>query len=263
MPEELQIRVHGQGGLPTVIYLPGLHGDWTLIGGFRKALQGRARFVEFTYPRSLTWSLEDYAAAIEHALQSKRVAKGWLVGESFGSQVVWPLVSRGKFDIEGVVLAGGFVRHPALWLVRLTRGLAANAPSRCITTLLFGWAKVARLRFRKEPEVLATVNEFIARRTQLDLQAVTHRLQLIAENDPCAIAREARVPVYAITGFIDPVVPWHSVRKWLKANCPALREYRIIRADHVVLSTASRQAAEQIMTWISSNRQGISDPATV
>jgi len=53
MAEELQLRIHGEGSLPTLIYLPGLHGDWTLIGGFRQALAGRARFVEVTYPRTL------------------------------------------------------------------------------------------------------------------------------------------------------------------------------------------------------------------
>jgi hypothetical protein len=54
MPEELQLRIHGEATLPTLVYLPGLHGDWTLVGGFLRALGGRVRFVEMTYPRSLT-----------------------------------------------------------------------------------------------------------------------------------------------------------------------------------------------------------------
>ena len=68
MNEELQLRIHGDAALPTLIYLPGLHGDWTLVTSFRLALAGRVRFVEFTYPRTLMWSLEDYARAIEAAL---------------------------------------------------------------------------------------------------------------------------------------------------------------------------------------------------
>ena len=36
MDEKLQLRIYGDDSLPTLIYLPGLHGDWTLIGGFRK-----------------------------------------------------------------------------------------------------------------------------------------------------------------------------------------------------------------------------------
>ncbi|HYG34198.1 MAG TPA: hypothetical protein VEC99_05415, partial [Clostridia bacterium] len=68
MFEKVEIRIHHPNAQPTLIYLPGLHGDWTLVGGFRRELRGRARFVELTYPRTLTWSLEDYAAGVEQAL---------------------------------------------------------------------------------------------------------------------------------------------------------------------------------------------------
>ena len=71
MTEALQIRVHGPAELPALIYLPGLHGDWTLIGGLRASLVGRVRFVEFTYPRTVAWSLDDYAAAIEGGCWSR------------------------------------------------------------------------------------------------------------------------------------------------------------------------------------------------
>jgi hypothetical protein len=109
---------------------------------------------------------------------------------------------------------------------------------------------VARFRFRHEPEVLAAVNEFIARRTELDRQAAKHRLHLIACNDPCAVARRTAVPVYAMAGVLDPVVPWPWVRRWLRRNCACLREYRIFRADHNVLSTASKAAADQAVEWM-------------
>ena len=47
----IQVRISGGPELPTLIYVPGLHGDWTLVGSFRKAVKGRVRFVEMTYPR--------------------------------------------------------------------------------------------------------------------------------------------------------------------------------------------------------------------
>src|SRR5437868_5659534 len=105
MSEELQIRIHGDSSLPTLIYLPGLHGDWTLIGRFRRALGSRVRFAEVTYPRTLTWSLDDYAAGVEEALAKNGITEGWLLGESFSSQVVWPILSRRKFVAKGVILA--------------------------------------------------------------------------------------------------------------------------------------------------------------
>ncbi len=130
------------------------------------------------------------------------------------------------------------------------RGALRQHPDGALRPILFAYARVARLRFRNEPEVLAAIGEFVARRTDLDLQAVRHRLHLLRANDPCALARQIQVPVYALTGFLDPVVPWFLVRPWLKRNCRALREYRILRADHIVLSTASRAAADLVVQWM-------------
>jgi pimeloyl-ACP methyl ester carboxylesterase len=247
----LETRIHGDASLPTLIYLPGLHGDWTLIGSFRRALAGRVRFVEVTYPRTLTWSLEDYARGVETALAEQGIVRGWLLGESFSSQVVWSLVARNQFQIEAVILAGGFVRHPMRWGVRLAELLCGGISLRLLTCILFGYSKVARFRFRHAPETLANLHEFFARRTEPDRQAATHRLRLIAHNDPSAIARHVNPPLYALTGLLDPVVPWYWVRRWLKQNCPSLREYRILcRADHNVLSTAPQAAADLVVRWI-------------
>src|SRR4051812_36299453 len=135
--EELQLRFHGPPALPVLVYLPGLHGDWTLIGRFRRALRERVRFVEVTYPRTLDWSLDDYAAALEKVLRENGIESGWVIAESFGSQIVWPLLERGRFHVLGVVLAGGFVRHPARWALRLAEKLAGSLPLGLITKVLF------------------------------------------------------------------------------------------------------------------------------
>jgi pimeloyl-ACP methyl ester carboxylesterase len=255
MEEHLQLRIQGDASQPTLIYLPGLHGDWTLIGSFKRALGNRARFVEITYPRTLTWSLDDYAANLEAALAEKGITRGWLIGESFSSQVVWPIVARGKFQIEGIILAGGFVRHPIRAGVRFaerrTRGISLSL----LTRIMFGYAKFARFRYRHSPDTMANIHEFIERRTELDRQAAVHRLRLIAGSDFCEIAKSTKIPVFAITGVLDPIVPWIFVRPWLRRNCPALREYKIVwRADHNVLSTAAEKSAEQIVKWINSTR---------
>jgi pimeloyl-ACP methyl ester carboxylesterase len=251
MSEELQLRIHGGASLPTLIYLPGLHGDWTLIGGFREAVGGKVRFVEFTYPRTLVWSLDDYAAAIETALAQNGITRGWLLGESFASQVVWAMVARGKFRIQGVILAGGFVKHPMRGAVRLAEKLTGRISTAFFVRIIFGYAKIARFRYRRSPETLATIDEFVSRRTELDRRAAQHRLHLIAQNDPCPIARQTNVPVSGLSGFLDPIVPWPFVRRWLGKNCPALRNYKVIRsADHNVLSTAPVDAAKQILDWM-------------
>jgi pimeloyl-ACP methyl ester carboxylesterase len=250
-PEELQIRVHNADARPTLVYLPGLHGDWTLIGGFREALGKRARFVEITYPRTLTWSLEDYAAGIENKLIETGINEAWLLGESFGSQVVWPMLSANRLRVQGVIFAGGFARHPMNWGVRLAERMAGAIPLWMLIRVLFGYARIARWRFRKSPRAVEAINQFIERRTKLDKQAAQHRLHLLTAADPCAIAQQTKLPIYAITGLFDPIVPWIFVRPWFRRNCSALREYRIIwNADHNVLGTAPGKAADFVAKWM-------------
>ena len=77
--ETIQLRVHGAKE-PTLVYLPGLHGDWTLVGAFRDALGGRARLVEFAYPRRTDWTLENYAQAVEEALIAQGIQRAWILG---------------------------------------------------------------------------------------------------------------------------------------------------------------------------------------
>ena len=252
MEEQLQLRIYGDASLPTLVYLPGLHGDWTLIGGFRSAVLGRVRFVEMTYPRTLTWSLADYAEAIEETLAQNGIQRGWLLGESFGSQPLWTMLARGKFQAQGAILAGGFVRHPMKWGMRLLEKITGRVPTYLLVKMIFGCAKFARIRYRRSPETLTTLDEFLARRrSEEDRQAAQHRLQLVAQSDPRAIARNTQVPVYGLAGILDPIVPWPPVRRWLRGNCPALRAYKIIlRADHNVLNTGTKEAAKQILDWI-------------
>ncbi|HEY1662984.1 MAG TPA: alpha/beta hydrolase [Verrucomicrobiae bacterium] len=249
--EKLQFRIYGDESLPALIYLPGMHGDWTLVGSFRKQVIGRVCFVEFTYPRTLEWSLGDYAAAIESALAENGITRGWLLGESFGSQVLWTMVGRKRFHMDGVILAGGFVRHPMRWTVRLAERLFGRISLRMITWSIYTFAKFARFRFRRSPETLEMFHEFVERRTKLDLAAAQYRLHLVAENDPCTIAKEAAIPVYGLTGVLDPIVPWPFVRRWLRGNCPALRDYQVIGSgDHIVLVTAPQKSAAQILKWM-------------
>jgi pimeloyl-ACP methyl ester carboxylesterase len=254
MEDQIQIRIFGSAEKPLLIYLPGLHGDWTLIGSFRRAVADRVRFVEVIYPRTVTWSLNAYAEAIERALQDKGICGGWILAESFGSQIGWQLAARNRFQLLGLVLAGGFVRHPARWSVWLATRLISRVPWIVVLGFMRVYALYGRWRYRHAPEVLADMREFFERRTEEDRQAARHRLKLIWDNDLCAAAKQMRVPVYALTGFLDPVVPWWPVRRWLRNNCQALRGHRLLwQADHTVLATAPKSAAEQILSWINSH----------
>ena len=88
-------------------------------------------------------------------LAKNGITTGWLLGESFSSQVVWAMVARGKFAAQGVILAGGFVKYPnpALWLMEK---IAGRISTRVLVRIIFGYAKVARFRYRRSPQTLAS-----------------------------------------------------------------------------------------------------------
>lgn len=111
--ESLQIRIHGDAGLPALIYLPGIHGDWTLVSSFRECMKPHVRFVEFTYPRTREWSLDDYATAVLDQLAANEIHEGILLGESFGSQVAWAMLARCADGQRVSVLPARQVRAPA------------------------------------------------------------------------------------------------------------------------------------------------------
>jgi len=245
------IRIQGPASAETLVYLPGVHGDWTLIAAFARALADSVRLVQITYPRTLSWSVADYAHHIENTLAEHGIRTGWLLGESFGSQIVWEIVSTERFRAKGVILAGGFAQHPFPFMARVATRLVGRSSFWVLTAAFRAYVTVSRARFRRSPETLACLDEFLARRTQRDCLALQHRLALVAGNDPRSKARCAKMPVFGLTGFWDPIVPWYPARTWLRRNCPGLQGHRVIyKADHNVLGTAPDAAATQVLKWM-------------
>ncbi|MDB6040806.1 MAG: hypothetical protein JWM99_4647 [Verrucomicrobiales bacterium] len=256
--ESLKIRIHGAPGLPVLIYFPGLHGDWTLVASFRKQPEGKVRFVELTYPRTTVWTLCDYAREVLRLLEVNGISSGWLLGESFGSQVVWAVMNSltnisntQSFTPLGIVLAGGFITHPRKWAVRLAWHILANTPKKLLKGSFWIYRMYGRIRYKHARESLAAINDFLARRNEPDRQAILHRLDLIEQADFQSLARAISVPVFYLSGFVDPIVPWASVGPQLKRNCPTFKKRKIIwRADHTVLGSAAKESARVIFGWM-------------
>jgi pimeloyl-ACP methyl ester carboxylesterase len=225
--------------------------------------------VEIAYPRTTTLNIAGYARGIELALQRAGVAGGWLLGESFGSQPAWQLIARWlhtatsdrppttpatrpPFRPRGLILAGGFVRHPIIPGVRLARRLNAALPRWSMQGLFRVYARYARFRHRRAPETLDCLAAFLTNRLAPgDQEAIVHRLGLIATTDLRPMARRTRLPVYYLAGLVDPLVPFPLVRFWLRNNCPGYRRGRTIAdADHNVLATAPQKSASHILDWM-------------
>jgi pimeloyl-ACP methyl ester carboxylesterase len=137
--------------------------------------------------------------------------------------------------------------------VRCAEHLARGVPLTWITSALFFYARIARWRQHADPDVHASIGEFIARRTELDRAAAAHRLRLIAHHDPRDTARATTLPVFFLSGFFDPIVPWPFVRHWLAYHCPGFRASRILPfSHHAVLSVSPKKSADLIATWMRS-----------
>jgi pimeloyl-ACP methyl ester carboxylesterase len=256
MSEEIEIRVFGEATLPTLIYLPGMHGDWTLIPAFRTALQSRARFVEVTYPRTVTWTMQDYGRAINDGLEKAGIASGWLLAESFGSQLAWELIRESRFQVEGLILAAGFVKHPLKLGPGILRRVGQCVPMGVYWAMMNAQSLSLRMQHWRLPEAVAAAREFVARRTALDREAMRHRLALLDGYDPRNVARETKVPVYYLAGAFDPLVPWPLVRRWLRKHCPGYRGGRTVwLAHHNVLAVAPATCARFVLGWMAQGQR--------
>jgi pimeloyl-ACP methyl ester carboxylesterase len=259
VPEELQIRIFGEPTLPTLVYLPGLHGDWTMISSFCAALGDCLRFVEITYPRTLTWTIEDYASAIRQVLASHGVEHGWLLGESFGSQPAWAMLGQSlsrvnSFQVDGLILAAGFVRYPFPTGPLFLSAIGRLVPDFIYRLLMRIYILYSRIRHRRSDDSFSNMREFIARRTSLDRQAMRHRLRLIQGFDPRSVARNCHLPVHYLAGAFDPLVPWPHVRRWLRRNCPGYRGGKTFwLSDHTVLVSSPTSSAACVLRWMNAN----------
>ena len=75
MTEEIEMRVEGEAGRPVLIYLSGVHGDWTLIGNLSRCLRGRVRLVSVIY-QIIGWS--DHNVLNMAANSSARQILAWM-----------------------------------------------------------------------------------------------------------------------------------------------------------------------------------------
>jgi pimeloyl-ACP methyl ester carboxylesterase len=228
----VELRVH-EGDGPTLVYLPGLHGDWGLIGQFRRDLGRRVRFVEFAYSKDPV-TLPDLSRLVHEALGRAGISGGWLLGQSFGSQVAWGLLERG-YAADGVILAGGFVKHPWPWGAAFLRAVMGGLPAGVVKPVYSFYSRACNALARREPERAAEIMEFAARRGAPEWKA----------------ARGAKAPVYYLGGGIDPLVPWPLVTRWLKRECPGYKGAAILPlSDHNVLGSAPKASADRVLGWL-------------
>jgi len=149
----LLYQVSGQEELPPVIYLPGVHGDWTPLALARPLLSEGLRLVEAAYPRVEHWSLEDFGEALEALLDRLGLESAHLVGESFGSLVAWQFGLSRPERVRSLILVGGFSQPPSFRRAALARrALAHDAVSQMVVL----WGSTLLLAIMAETMLKAT-----------------------------------------------------------------------------------------------------------
>lgn len=257
---ELVTQITGPADAPVIIYLPGLHGDWTLMGELRPLLTGRARLVEVAYPHaSAVWGLSDYAARLRAQFLRLELPPAHLLAESFGSLVALRYAMRHRECVRSLILAGGVTRSPGALRMALMRALFAVFPVGMIDRMVE--------RFRRElprrghdPALFQCLGElFPAGRSARGKRASQRRLEIVQRADLRPGLGELRLPVFYLGGGRDSVVPVRREIKTLRKRLPAESRFRselLPKAPHPILPARPRECAELIGGWIAECERG-------
>ena len=250
-------------GVP-IIYLPGVHGDDSLAAGCRDRLGPGLRWVPTRYRVHPGGTLDRLVDEVLWQVRKAGVDHGWLLAESFGSQVAWALLARCRNDRAagfrplGLVLAGGFVRHPMPWAAGCLGRWGRRAPTPLVKAILEVYRAYGWVRFAGDRPALRGLTRFCRRRARpRDRETVADRLELIAEVDLRAAASAVTVPVHALAGCWDVIVPWPPVFRWLARHCPGWRGGRVLAAGgHAVLVERPATSARIVAEWVLGSSRG-------
>ena len=122
-------RVSGDPRAAAVIYLPGVHGDWTAQARARDILSRNFHFVETAYPRIQNWEIDDFAHSLKELLGRLGIRSVHIVGESFGSLVGWQFGIAYPQQVRSFTLVGGFSRPPRFKVAALAAAALKNVPT--------------------------------------------------------------------------------------------------------------------------------------
>lgn len=246
--------VHQTGGKktgPPLVYLPGVHGDWTAQGRARPILSRDFHLIETAYPRIETWSIDDFAAALKDLLDSLGIESTHLVGESFGSLVAWKFGIAHPERVRSFTLVGGFARPPRL-------GVAAAAASalRVIPTSMLESAidlyVAGKSALGQQRDSFADLGAYPAARTERGQRAVANRMRIIQKTDFRDQLEMVRFPVRYVGGARDIVVPVRREIATLDTHLPPHCDFQselVAGAPHTLIASHPEETAEYISRW--------------
>ncbi len=245
---------------PAVLFLPGIHGDWTHLGRARPLLSQSLNLVEIAYPRIADWEIEDFVRAVEAILDEIKADQVHVVAESFGSLVGWELTLRQPRRVKSLTLVGGFVQPPGVPKVGLARWGLSALPTPIFESGIDLYTVLRGRNRRKKPaspqkaeSVESNGVLYPASRTRKGRLALVNRLRLIQSSDYRGRLSEVRVPVRYVGGDWDWIVPVKREIGTLASILPGecrFESHLIPRAPHVIISSHPEPTAERIIGWV-------------
>lgn len=243
---------------PTLIYLPGLHGESSLFSGLHDAASGALQVEKIDYPRAGCQGVSELGEHVLQTLVRRGIRRGWVLAESFGSLVIWELVERifqstaHEFQVEGIILAGGFIRHPRPRMVARLRTLVGWVPDWAYRSAWHISGRLLATWYWRNPGRVASVKEFVRHRCLPgDRSTLDQRAAWIVISDPRSSAAHFPGPVFQLSGGWDFIVPWGPVTRELQKITPGYRGRCLIwSANHGVLFEQPDACVKQILRWI-------------
>lgn len=245
-------QVSGSEELPTLVYLPGVHGDWTPLARARSLLGEAARLVEVAYPRVADWTLPDFAKALENLLDLLKLDSVHLVGESFGSLVAWEFGLAHPHRVRSLSLVGGFSQPPDSRTARWARHALSLVPTVLFETGIDLY--VAHKNRRGETRHPGDgAPAYAAVRTTRGRRATANRMDIIHRTDFRPRLGDVAFPVRYIGGEKDRLVPVQRELATLEKYLPTACDFQgriLSAAPHMIIASHPEQTSGHLHTWV-------------
>lgn len=247
-------QVSGSEDVPPVVYLPGIHGDWTPLEGARPRLNAKVRLIEAAYPRVDHWTLNDFADALDALLDDLGLQSAHVVGESFGSLVGWQFGLTRPDRVRSFVLIGGFSQAPNRRSVRSAKWALRLLPTFAFEKGIDTYVSYKSRKGERRPSHGPEIPPYPAARTRRGKRATMNRMTIVQRTDFRGHLDKVTFPVRYIGGEMDRVVPVHRELATLAELLPPHCEFDarlLARAPHAIIASHPEETSAHICDWVS------------
>ena len=226
---------------PTIVYLPGTHGNDAFYGSFRTRFPQRAGRC-LTYPVNSGWDLNGYTEWLKKELGGLRSYV--LLAESFGSLLAIAHGAEDPAGLRGIVFLGGFVRSPYPMLPSWIAHLVPSPQNQFMSGI------GASLLLEKGNRNHYELDEVSTALTGLSRRDLRDRLRVVLKADLRDQLSRIRAPFIALQGSDDRIVPLRALDLFRAAGGVA----KVIKGPHFLGNGPTEHIDEAVEKMARSRR---------